>query len=345
MSDNERANVKGAVFRMNKKASSLVLLFAVSTLIGFGSIAVRGGVTTSVPHRAKTLRHPHLATRLLIAPRVWKQGSRPPEVSELTWRPDGKWAAYFLDEGRENVQDWNRISLCCIRADGKQVRRLYARKGIEPQIAAWSPDGRRILFWELEAHASSVNADGSPLYDVSVMGGNTRLLTTPFQRPDGVWDKDMMRKSNMLIFSPDGKYLLLVRGIGRNDTLNKQLVRVAYPAGTQRRLTEPNIAAVSPIWSQDSKHIAFLACPDRLDQHLEWQLAHRHLWIMDSDGLHQYPLTTDSRYQELDPRWLPDRRTIRFTRQENNPEGNGNTSAWEIHADGTGLRRTGNLMR
>ena len=337
---------------MNKSRVFLFLLFVLLVLAWFAPASISGGVVTPTPHQSAAHRHPQLAKRLLLAPRMWRNETDNLEVSDLIWSPDGKWAAYCLTETRVRRQDWIRISLCCIRAEGTQAHRLYTSFGKEeaPEIATWSLDSRRVLFWKVQAGASSVNADGSSLYDISVHGGKERLLTYSFRRPaDGMKDDGMMREPNTFVFSPDGKYLLLVRGIGRFPTENKRLARLAYPGGAQRWLTNVNMAAGSPLWSQDSKRIAFLACPDPQmplgSGEIEWRLARTHLWITDSDGGHQQPLTTAAHYQEVSPRWLPDCYTIRFTRQENARDGKGKSSEWEILCDGTGLRRLRSVSR
>ena len=209
--------------------------------------------------------HPRLSARQLAAPRVWKTHATE-EASDLRWSPDGRWAVYrlqeCLDHAPANGDDWDHFSLCSIRADGTGARRLYSA-GKDVEIAGWSPDGRRVLFWERVPHSGSLNADGSPLYDVPVTGGTLRLLTRPFQSTDGDMDDWMMREPGTLAFSPDGKSLLLVVGGGRNSYHNKRLELLSYPSGHLKWRTRAAIAVSEPVWATDGRHIAFVANPDR----------------------------------------------------------------------------------
>ena len=323
--------------------------------------SIRGVSDKSVPNRSQTRRHPktkhpHLSERLLIAPRVWRSGAQW-NITDLTWSPDGRWAAYYLNEQREpNEQgetptDWERGSLCCIRADGRRAHRLYTGQdthqgpdGFEPEMIRWSPDGRHLLFWKMVWHSSSTNADGSRLFDVSVLGGKPRLVTRPSLHSR---DEFMMRDPDTLAFSPNGKYLLLVRGGGRTFIENKQLVCMDYPTGKQKWLTRRSLAVSLPVWSPNGRQIAFVACPDPKtnwsSNDYDGRVERTHLWISDMDGRKQRQLTHNPHFRELTAKWLQSGSVIRFIRQENRPPDDGQQSVWQIHADGSGLRRIRSL--
>ena len=338
---------------MHSRKIFLSFIWSFSVMTWLCSGIVSGGMVAKPIARPAT--YPSLPVRLLVAARLWKQEPTKPQVSDLMWSPDGKWAAYVLNEQREIVEDAydERSFLCLIRADGRDAHRIYRGKVDREVIpATWSPDSKRLLFWENHAHSSSSNADGSPLFDVSVTGGKARLLTVPFRDNGGNMDAEMMRDNNpnsfrTLLFSPDGNYLLLVRGLGRFETESKRLVRITYPAGTQKWLSASNVAVNSPAWSPDSRRIAYLVCPDTTEQKdtedIMRRHAQQHLRVIDSDGQHPHVLTADPHYSDCNPQWQSDNATIVFNRFENTSDGKGKGSRWEIRADGTGLRRIGSL--
>jgi Tol biopolymer transport system component len=279
---------------------------------------------------------------------VWKNKPFDGSVSDLKLGPDGRWAAYYLCENRENSSDWERISLCCIRFDGRGARRLYTGGSStqqEPELAGWSPDGKRLLYWEEVAHASSANADGSPLFDVEVRTGKRRLLTPSYTRKDGYRDAWMMQRPNTLAFSPNGKYLLLVRGSGRFMVENKRLARLEYATGKMRWLTDPYTAAILPAWSWDGRDIAYIANPDvrTIVDDVAKRVSRQHLWVIRADGQGRRQLTKDPHYSETEPRWLRGERYIQFIRRENKDIWNGRRSLWSIGADGSCLRWIRNL--
>jgi Tol biopolymer transport system component len=280
---------------------------------------------------------------------VWKNKPFEGNVSALKWSPDRRWAAYYLCENRANPSDWERISLCCIRFDGRGARRLYTGgtgTQQEPELAGWSPDGKRVLYWEEVWHACSANADGSSLFDVEVRTGKRRLLTQPYTRKDGSRDTWMMREPDTLAFSPNGKYLLLVRGGGRFMVENKRLARLEVATGKIQWLTDSYTAAILPAWSSDGRSIAYIATPDVrsiVDDDMAKRVSRQHLWVMRADGQGKRRLTGDSRYHETEPHWRPDGKHLQFIRQENKDVWNGRRSLWSICADGSHLRRIRNL--
>jgi dipeptidyl aminopeptidase/acylaminoacyl peptidase len=219
----------------------------------------------------------------LLAPRIWRDTSRveaSAEPSELVWSPDKRFAAYTLAEQR-GPRDWRdkvatedtyRESLCCIRAGGREARRLYSSGPVDnrpeadqisvPDVAGWSPDSRRILFWKCRPQCGSCNADGSPLFDMPLTGGAARLLTTPYRRPDGYQDSGMMRKVDKVAFSPDGRLLLLLAGYGRFSWENKRLACLDYARGKRLWITPASLAVQDMSWSKEGRHITFTASPD-----------------------------------------------------------------------------------
>jgi len=114
--------------------------------------------------------------------------------------------------------------LFVVRADGTGLRRLAATRTLE-WPAAWSPDGRKILFTRAESeHVSDVfvmNADGS----------HVRRLTATRSSVAGAW-------------SPDGSTIVFTKGRARGSPLC--LMRA--DGSHQRALMRSSTAAFDPSW-------------------------------------------------------------------------------------------------
>jgi Tol biopolymer transport system component len=257
------------------------------------------------------------------------------------WSPDGRWLAFLAEIRRgetdpSDFPDYSRAIWRC-RADGSQARQLSCSHGDEnaPTDLRWSPDGRRILFWALICgRASSVNADGVPLYDVPVNGGRPRLLSRGGSEKAG--DNCVLRREDFLSFSPDGASLLISRGNGRFEGENKWIARLDYAAGRSRRLTDRQHAAFSTTWSPDGARIAYVSLPTDPAREVSAGYSLTRLWVMAADGSGKRQLTADPRYADSLPVWMERGNAIFFTRTD--LAADRQDSLWTIRPDGTGLR-------
>lgn len=148
-------------------------------------------------------KHPTFSMQVLGRAGVWRGAKKSLETrelddAELVWSPDGKWAAYTLKEERISRTDWARFSLCYVRRDGKVVKRLktWGVMRYAPEIAMWSPDSRRLLYWTTVAQTDSGAAE---LYDIGIPSGRRRLLSPPSRI---IRDKtgDALFQENKLVF-------------------------------------------------------------------------------------------------------------------------------------------------
>jgi len=291
---------------------------------------------------------------MLIVPRFWKDNPFRGSISELNWSPDGEWVYYWLSEDNRKSEDetitdeTDRESLCCIRRDGTHARRLYSDLRLQEgaEVIRWAPDNRHLLCWQMLGFGSSINADGSTLFDVDVRDGKRRVLSTD----DRHREEAMMREPDTLTFSPDGKYLLLVQGGGRFWLTNKRLARVEYATGKRTWLTEPTMAATLPEWSPDGRRIAFIATPDPGTysgdpDDIVRREAQKHLWVTCSDGTGKRQLTLDRHYHETDPHWQGNGKQIEFVREEDTSSEDTIKSLWAIRLDGTHLRKIRSLPK
>ncbi|GBQ43756.1 hypothetical protein AA18890_2036 [Komagataeibacter europaeus LMG 18890] len=73
------------------------------------------------------------------------------------WSPDGRWLAFSSDRntpwrGHDNGRGWEHtqeLSIYIIGADGRGFRRIAARPDYCLGSPKWSPDGRRVVFYEM----------------------------------------------------------------------------------------------------------------------------------------------------------------------------------------------------
>jgi Tol biopolymer transport system component len=73
------------------------------------------------------------------------------------WSPDGQWLAFSSDRntdwrGHDQGRGWEHtqeLSIYVIRADGQGFRRMASKPGYCLGSPKWSPDGRRVVFYEM----------------------------------------------------------------------------------------------------------------------------------------------------------------------------------------------------
>ena len=79
-----------------------------------------------------------------------------------SWSPDGQWLAFSSDRntdwrGHDDGKGWEHtqeLSVYVIRADGHGFRRIASRPGYCLGSPKWSPDGKRVVFYEMTTEAT-----------------------------------------------------------------------------------------------------------------------------------------------------------------------------------------------
>jgi TolB protein len=185
------------------------------------------------------------------------------------WSPDGKSVAFV-----SAVDDKRQISL--VSPDGASVRQL-TQGPPEHFHPAWSPDGRRIACAWSEKGVSRIvvmNADGSDAKPITPDGERARW---PTWSPDGrriayyveasagaIWLTDLASASQMKLFdsgltrtlldwSPDGKEIAFIRGVG--NELGIDLFEVNLRRG--RRVLGSELGPGEPRWSPNGQSLLF----------------------------------------------------------------------------------------
>lgn len=92
------------------------------------------------------------------------QGDRnnPNSFLRPAWSPDGQWLAFSSDRntdwrGHDDGKGWEHtqeLSIYVIGADGRNFRRIATKPGYCLGSPKWSPDGRRVAFYEMTTEAT-----------------------------------------------------------------------------------------------------------------------------------------------------------------------------------------------
>jgi dipeptidyl aminopeptidase/acylaminoacyl peptidase len=210
-----------------------------------------------------------------------------PFPSELTAAPKGGAVAWVLDQhGARNVwvADLPTYS-------GRQLTNYHDDDGQEIAELAWTPDGRSIVFvrgGDFDTHRDNPNPASLPqgveqaIWIASVAGGAPRKITEGsdptlppagdrivFLRKDEIWWiglEDGAKPSQLihakgqasqLRWSPDGSKLAFVSTRGDHSFI------AVYNVGSQSiNYLDPSVDRDSqPVWSPDSKQVAFIRVP------------------------------------------------------------------------------------
>jgi Tol biopolymer transport system component len=167
-----------------------------------------------------------------------------------SWSPDGKWIAFSSDRntpwrGHDEGHGWEHtqeLSIYIIRPDGTGFRKVASKPGYCLGSPKWSPDGQRVVFYEITtegtwgAHRPEwIGRVGAQIVSVDVATGKDRIEHT-----SGPGLKLFPQ------FLPDGEIGYLIKG-GPETGL-------AYTSG-KRAALKRNIR--SPAWSPDGKSVIY----------------------------------------------------------------------------------------
>ncbi|HEY7058214.1 MAG TPA: CehA/McbA family metallohydrolase [Vicinamibacterales bacterium] len=245
---------------------------------------------------------------------LWRQGIDSSVAEQLTddrgtdyqpdWSPDGRRVAFVRYDGRS--MELMRLDLATRSAFALTTNGAV---NVEPR---WSPTGDRLAF------VSTATTGHFLLHVAQIRDG--RIATTRVLTPD--------RRSAVprYYYSPfdhainpawtrDGREIIFVsnREIAHGTG---DIVRVPIASGTPRVIRHEETAwHARPDVSPDGTRIVYSSYLGR-----QWQ----QLWLLPAEGGYPFPLTYGD-YDDTNPRWSPDGRTIAFISNRS-----GNTALWLI---------------
>lgn len=273
--------------------------------------------------------------------------------SSVAWTPDGTSLVYSMQG-----------SLWRQRHGDEVAEQLTDDSGTDHQPDC-SPDGRSIVFVRYDGRAMELMLLDVASGAVSALTSNGAVNVEPRWSPDG-------RRLAYVSTEGTGHFLLHVAEVRDGRLVSRRTLMPDRQSAIARYYYSPFDHAINPVWTRDGKEIVFVSNREiahgtgdlvrlaadgsgepRLVQHEEtswharpdtspdgtrivyssylgrqWQ----QLWLLPVSGGYPFPLTYGD-YDNTNPRWSPDGRTIAFVSNRA-----GNTALWLVDTYSGGQR-------
>ncbi len=190
--------------------------------------------------------------------------------------PDGTRIVY--SSGRDTLY-WQ---IYVMDADGKNGKRLTDIKTGDAGGPAWSPDGKKIVYY---AFANTQPSRNPEIWVMDADGSNARKLTDHGMEPS---------------WSPDGRQIAFA---SHRDGIF-QIYAMNSDGSNLRRLTKHNAEDSHPSWAADGRSIAYSSqtADDR-----------RGIFLMNANGSEPQGLVRSKHQDFCFPSWSPDGKFIIFS--------------------------------
>lgn len=292
-----------------------------------------------------------------------------------SWSPDGQWLAFSSDRntewtGHHQGQGWEHtqeLSIYIIRPDGTGFRQVASKPGYCLGSPKWSPDGKRIVFYEMTVEATwgarrpnYVGQAFSQIVSVDVASG-ARIEHTSGN--DLKLQPQFISNSEIAYLIKYGPNEGLAYTSGRAPVRKTFIRSPAWTADGKsviyekvafkpvRPLLKP-LFSWDPDWEYRSVDVYPLMSKDGWIAYTDKQLGNSSIWIMRPDGS-QKRKVFESQGHGLDeakvrmglagafqPCWSPDGEWIAFGLGYWFAERNTMTAAlWRVRRDGSGAEQ------
>jgi Tol biopolymer transport system component len=231
---------------------------------------------------------------LFSVPGIGITSGSPDRLFDIKWSSDGKWL--LISQGFMAGDEGTKADIWIMRGDGGERRNLTESNDVNDGVAAFSPDGEKIVF-------RSSRSGNFELYLMDRDGGHVQRLTDndardnfPAFSPNG----------DAIVFSSDRDSELDALGFKSFDNYVMEIEPDGSP-GTVTRVTDHPGQDSHPWFSPDAEWIVYTA---------------ERYGITDEEPMVQEILFGPQMYGEIYARRLSDNLTIRLTHnkwEEGNP--------------------------
>ncbi|KNG47794.1 tat pathway signal sequence domain-containing protein [Stemphylium lycopersici] len=252
------------IYRIRSDGSDLEQIIATSSMEDAGTISPDGSkiayVSTADGYKANVwvmdLKTSD-KTKLTNTGLVKSNESLPESYLRPAWSPDGSWIALSSDQntqwrGHGNGTGWEHtqeLSIYVIRSDGTEFRQLATKENYCLGSPKWSPDGKRIIYYEMttedtwNAHRpESLQAVDGQLVSVDFATGLDRVEHTTGSG---------LKMFPQYIGNDTIGYLL-------KNTDNEGLNYISTSSATNRNGLETYHKSLrSPSWSPNGSHVVY----------------------------------------------------------------------------------------
>jgi dipeptidyl aminopeptidase/acylaminoacyl peptidase len=238
------------------------------------------------------------------------------DVEDAQISPEGKWVAYTV-ETHKLKEDKNEKRIWMISTSGGEAIPLTA-ESVSSSHPRWSPDGKYLAFLSGRGEGKEEDEKKKQVWVLNRQGGEAQQLTVTIQDVDH------------FAWSPSGDRLVLVL----QDPSPEELEAAKDKDKDAEVEKTKDAAKPKPRpWVIDRLHF-------KEDEIGYLDRRRKHLFVFTLAD-HQMTQITSGDYDDSEPAWSPDGRSIAFTsNRTEEPDSNFNSNIWTVAADNTDKGKT-----